>query len=111
MRLPSYCESHGRRHHPYTQERRVRRIDLFMMAADAAEGAEADVFEDAEQGHGALGVAEARSDVAEHGSQEDLANLERVLFETKVEKPRGLATVVVELALYVTRALRRLCAS
>lgn len=85
------------------------------MAADAAEGAEADVFEDAEQGHGALvsdavdascartvgvdecvqGVAEARSDVAEHGSQEDLANLERVLFEAKAEKPRGLATVVV----------------
>ncbi|OJT11386.1 hypothetical protein TRAPUB_12081 [Trametes pubescens] len=57
------------------------------------------------------GVEEDRSDVAENGSREDLANLERVLFEDNAEKPRGLATVVVELALFVTRALRRLCAS
>lgn len=84
------------------------------MAADAAEGT-GEAYEDAEQGQGVLvsaavdvmcartagvdervqGEGEDRSDVAEHGSQEDLANLERVLFEENAETPRGLAAVVV----------------
>ncbi|KAI0675754.1 hypothetical protein C8Q78DRAFT_1006386 [Trametes maxima] len=56
---------------------------------------------------GCLNTGEDGSDVAEYGSQEDLANLERALYPGVPGRHRGLSALVVDLAIVVKKAIRQ----
>ncbi|KAI0820771.1 hypothetical protein BC628DRAFT_1422616 [Trametes gibbosa] len=106
-RLPSYRESYTRRFHPYpcAQRRSARAAYLLMTSADNHG------YSDEETRDGWVLVpaaVEDRTDGAETGSQEDVANLERALHPGDLGRgtQRTLATLAVELALAVRKAVR-----